>query len=170
MRHGRPHLINDFFNQVQKKSVLQHVYKHATMLIQVNYVLHEMLPETIRPFCSAANFRQGTLVIETAHANSLMFLRCEQSNLLAAVQENILPSLREIDIRINPVMASKIGVQCGQVTSSFHADITHIPLRLLSQESANNLRIVASQSSNKLKYTLERLASCASGRKKIHPS
>ncbi|VFP83157.1 DUF721 domain-containing protein [Candidatus Erwinia haradaeae] len=165
MRYSRPYSIKNFFNQTQKTSALQYVYQRTKILIQVNCILHKALPEKLRPFCTAANFRQGTLVIETANAHCLMFLRYEKSNLLTAVREKILPSLISICIRINPILATK-SVKSYPDHKNFRTDISNTKVRPLSQESANTLRIVAKQSPDKLKYALERLALCTRDRGK----
>ncbi|VFP79851.1 DUF721 domain-containing protein [Candidatus Erwinia haradaeae] len=160
MRYSHPKLIKNCFNQTQEKGVLQYIYQHTKFLIKVNHLLYETLPETLRPFCNVANFRKGVLIIETANANCLMFLRYEQSNLLTVFQEKVLPSLRSIYMRINPVIAAK-NINHFSEHSFNLTERTQIICKPLSKESANLLRIIAQQSPNTLRDILERIASFA---------
>jgi len=160
MRDSRPQSIESFFDHAQEKSALQNVQQRAIALNKLNRAVQGILPAQLHPWCRVANFRQGVLVIETANANWLMRLRYEQSSLLSALRAQILPSLTSIDIRINPSLAAK-GQESVQENSTRAQDAEKPPLRQLSEHSAEILRSVASQSPEKLKKILERLASLA---------
>jgi len=160
MRDSRPQSIENFFDQAQEKSTLQHVQQRAIVLNKLNRAVQGILPAPLRPWCRVANFRQGILVIETANASWLMRLRYEQPAMLSALRAQILPSLTSIDIRINPSLAAK-GHETVQESSVQAKEAEKAPLRQLSEQSAESLRSVASQSPEKLKKILERLASLA---------
>jgi len=160
MRDSRPQSIEIFFDQTQDKSMLQHVQQRAIVLNKLNRAVQSILPAQLHPWCRVANFRQGILVIETANASWLMRLRYEQSSLLSALRAQILPSLTSIDIRINPSLAA-IGGKFVQESSNQTKETEKPPVRQLSEQSAEILRGVASQSPEKLKKILERLASLA---------
>jgi len=160
MRDSRPQSIENFFDQAQEKSTLQHVQQRAIVLNKLNRAVQGILPAPLRPWCRVANFRQGILVIETANASWLMRLRYEQPAMLSALRAQILPSLTSIDIRINPSLAAK-GQETVQESSVQAKEAEKAPLRQLSEQSAESLRSVASQSPEKLKKILERLASLA---------
>lgn len=160
MRDSRPQSIESFFDHAQEKSALQNVQQRAIALNKLNRAVQGVLPAQLHPWCRVANFRQGVLVIETANANWLMRLRYEQSSLLSALRAQILPSLTSIDIRINPSLAAK-GQESVQENNTQAQHAEKPPLRQLSEHSAEILRGVASQSPEKLKRILERLASLA---------
>ncbi|MEJ4046372.1 DUF721 domain-containing protein [Erwinia sp. SLM-02] len=160
MRDSRPQSIESYFDQAQDKSMLQNIQQRAIALNKLNRAVQGVIPAQLHPWCRVANFRQGVLVIETANASWLMRLRYEQSSLLSALRAQILPSLTSIDIRINPSLAAK-GHESVQESSNQVQKAEKPPVRQLSEHSAEILRSVASQSPEKLKKILERLASLA---------
>ena len=160
MRDSRPQSIENFFVQSQDQSMLQHIQQRTIALNKLNRAVRSILPAQLHPWCRVANFRQGILVIETANASWLMRLRYEQSSLLSALRAQILPSLISIDIRINPALAAK-GDKFVQESSIQTSSGEKPSVRQLSENSAEILRSVASQSPEKLKKVLERLASLA---------
>ncbi|MTD27382.1 DUF721 domain-containing protein [Erwinia sorbitola] len=160
MRDSRPQSIDSFFDMAQDQSVLQNVQQRAIALNKLNRAVQGVIPAQLHPWCRVANFRQGILVIETANASWLMRLRYEQSSLLSALRAQILPSLTSIDIRINPSLAAK-GQESVQENNTQAKAAEKPPMRQLSEQSAEILRGVASQSPEKLKKILERLASLA---------
>ncbi|KQN58113.1 DUF721 domain-containing protein [Erwinia sp. Leaf53] len=160
MRDSRPQSIENFFDQASERSTLQQVQQRAIVLNKLNRAVQGVLPAQLHPWCRVANFRQGILVIETANASWLMRLRYEQSSLLSALRAQILPSLTAIDIRINPSLASK-GLKTVQENSAQAATEEKPVLRKMTEQSAESLRAVASNSPEKLKKILERLASLA---------
>ncbi|MBK0001149.1 MULTISPECIES: DUF721 domain-containing protein [Erwiniaceae] len=160
MRDSRPQSIESYFDQAQDKSMLQNIQQRAIALNKLNRAVQGVIPAQLHPWCRVANFRQGILVIETANASWLMRLRYEQSSLLSALRAQILPSLTSIDIRINPSLAAK-GHESVQESSIQAQKAEKPPIRQLSEHSAEILRSVASQSPEKLKKILERLASLA---------
>lgn len=160
MRDSRPQSIESFFDQASERSTLQQVQQRAIALNKLNRAVQGALPAQLHPWCRVANFRQGILVLETANASWLMRLRYEQSSLLSALRAQILPSLTAIDIRINPSLASK-GLKTVQENSAQTTREEKPVLRKMTEQSAESLRAVASNSPEKLKKILERLASLA---------
>ena len=162
MRDSRPQLLDALFDDALTagKGPLHNIQQRAIALLKLNRAVKSLLPAQLHPWCRVANFRQGILVLETANASWMMRLRYEQPGLLSALRAQILPSLSSIDIRINPALMAKGSNQLQGVAKMTE----NAPLRHLSQESADELRGLAARSPEKLRETLERLASLAGER------
>lgn len=163
MRDSRPQLLDILFDDasVTEQGPLYQVQQRAMALLKLNRAVTGLLPRQLHPWCRVANFRQGILVLETANASWMMRLRYEQSSLLSALRAQILPSLSSIDIRINPALMVKDSNYEQSRVEMAEKTPTGAPLRHLSQESAEELRGLAARSPEKLRKTLERLASLA---------
>lgn len=163
MRDSRPQLLDILFDDASatEKGPLHNVQQRATALLKLNRAVKGLLPAQLHPWCRVANFRQGILVLETANASWMMRLRYEQPALLSALRAQILPSLSSIDIRINPSLMAKADalVQNAAKTAPDAVDTTK--MRHLSQQSADELRGLASRSPERLRKALERLAALA---------
>ncbi|WP_342754888.1 DciA family protein [Pantoea sp. MBD-2R] len=160
MRDSRPQSIEYLFETTEGQNMLQSIQQRAIALNKLNRAVKGVIPAQLHPWCRVANFRQGILVLETANASWMMRLRYEQSSLLSALRAQILPSLTAIDIRINPTLAAK-AQESAQESSSQSAAEEKSAGRQLSEQSAEILRSVASRSPEKLRQTIERLASLA---------
>ena len=160
MRDSRPQSLENLFDEAGQESMLQNVQQRAVALLRLNRAVKGILPAPLHPWCRVANFRQGILVLETANASWLMRLRYEQATLLSALRAQILPSLTSIDIRINPSLAVKGQEIVQQNTTQTGAEKYEVN-RQLSEQSAEALREVAKRSPEKLRATIERLASLA---------
>ncbi|EPF20821.1 MULTISPECIES: DUF721 domain-containing protein [Cedecea] len=160
MRDSRPQSLENLFDDAGQESMLQNVQQRAVALLRLNRAVKGILPAPLHPWCRVANFRQGILVLETANASWLMRLRYEQATLLSALRAQILPSLTSIDIRINPLLAVKGQEIVQQNTTQTGAEKYEVN-RQLSEQSAEALREVAKRSPEKLRATIERLASLA---------
>ncbi|MGV3345376.1 DUF721 domain-containing protein [Enterobacteriaceae bacterium LUAb1] len=154
MRNSRPQSLEYLFDEIQDKSVLYQIQQRAIILFRLNRAVQGILPAALHPWVRVANYRQGILVLEIASASWMMRLRYEQSSLLSALRAQILPSLTAIDIRINPVLAAKNA-------PVLQKDTLQPGKRQLSINSAESLRDVAKRSPEKLRKTIERLASRA---------
>lgn len=163
MRDSRPQLLDVLFDDAsaEDKGPLHNVQQRAVALLKLNRAVKGVLPVQLHPWCRVANFRQGILVLETANASWLMRLRYEQPALLSALRAQILPSLSSIDIRINPALMAKGNNLVQDAAKTLGNTQTKVPMRHLSQESAEELRGLASRSPEKLRKVLERLASLA---------
>ncbi|VFP78754.1 Dna[CI] antecedent, DciA family protein [Candidatus Erwinia haradaeae] len=159
MDKNGPKLIKSVLDQVKRKSVLLYIQQRVIEINKLTISLQAVLPEHLKPWCRVANFRNGILVIEIANANILMSLRYEESNIFLRLREEVLPLLSAIKIRINPSIVSSYHQRTMKHSSYCDLEKQKIKLRYLSKESANILRSVAQQSPDKLKKTLERLAS-----------
>lgn len=166
MRDSRPQLLDVLFDDAltAEQGPLHNVQQRAVALLKLNRAVRGLLPAQLHPWCRVANFRQGVLVLETANASWMMRLRYEQPSLLSALRAQILPSLSSIDIRINPALMAKGDRQVQSGVKTTENAQAGAPLRHLSQESANELRRLAARSPEKLRKTLERLASLAGER------
>ncbi|MBU4681883.1 DUF721 domain-containing protein [Cedecea davisae] len=160
MRDSRPQSLENLFDDAGQESMLQNVQQRAVALLRLNRAVKGILPAPLHPWCRVANFRQGILVLETANASWLMRLRYEQATLLSALRAQILPSLTSIDIRINPLLAVK-GQEIVQQNTTQTGTEKYEVNRQLSEQSAEALREVAKRSPEKLRATIERLASLA---------
>jgi hypothetical protein len=104
-------------------------------------------------------------VLEIANASWMMRLRYEQPALLSALRAQILPSLSSIDIRINPSLMAKSENLSQKDDADYQKQgVSQGPLppvRQLSKQSADELRLLASRSPEKLRKALERLAEMA---------
>lgn len=165
MRDSRPQLLDVLFDNTfaTEKNTLYKVQQRAIALQKLNHAIQGLLPAQLQPWCRVANYRQSILVLETANASWMMRLRYEQPNLLSALRAQILPSLSSIDIKINPaLMAKGSNVVKESAKIPLQTEKT-APLRHLSQESAEELKRLASRSPEKLRNILEKLASLAEG-------
>ncbi|CAI1025759.1 Zn-ribbon-containing, possibly RNA-binding protein and truncated derivatives [Serratia quinivorans] len=163
MRDSRPQLLDSLFDDAntEDKGPLHNVQQRAVALLKLNRAVKGVLPVQLHPWCRVANFRQGILVLETANASWMMRLRYEQPALLSALRAQILPSLSSIDIRINPALMAKGSNLVQNAAKTAGNTQEKVPMRHLSQESAEELRGLASRSPEKLRKILERLASLA---------
>ncbi|WWP00051.1 MAG: DciA family protein [Candidatus Dasytiphilus stammeri] len=150
MRFSSPHTIEKIFHNANDQSILQFLKKKSLQLINLDYALKEELPLHFHPWCRVANLRQHILIIETANAHWLTYLRYQQPILLSLLQAKILPTLVEINIVINP-----------SIIPSISKPSTNNNNRTISKKSAIILRKVARQSPDNIKSILERLASLA---------
>ncbi|CUX96465.1 hypothetical protein MHIR_DE00125 [Candidatus Doolittlea endobia] len=109
MRNSRPYPIDSLFGNAAEMGCvsLSKIHRRAIFLLKINSAVSTLLPKPLHLWCRVANVRQGILVLETPNASWKMRLRYEQSRLLSALREQILPSLLSIDIRINPGLARK---------------------------------------------------------------
>lgn len=164
MRDSRPQLLDVLFDDASAAGnrSLQNVQLRAATLLKLNRTVKGLLPSPLHPWCRVANYRQSILVLEVANASWMMRLRYELPNLLSALRAQILPSLSSIDIRINPaLMVKDVNNPTESAKKHLSASGPLPPVRQLSQESAKELRGLASRSPEKLRKVLERLAALA---------
>lgn len=163
MRNSRPQLLDILFDDATAagQSPLRVVQQRAAALLKLNRAVKGLLPTPMQPWCRVGNYRQGVLVLEIANASWMMRLRYEQPALLSALRAQILPSLSSIDIRINPSLMVKTEnlSQDNEKTGRSKGPLP--PVRQISKQSADELRLLASRSPEKLRKALERLAEMA---------
>lgn len=159
MRASHPQLLASLLDD--NSATLQSIQKKITAILQLDNIIESLLPAPLRPLCRVVNYRRGILVMNIANSSGLLLLRYEQSRLLSALRNGILPSLVTIDIKINPTLIrndaekQSVGKSIMLNRPVFRAD------RHLSLKSAEYLREIAKRSPEKLKKRLEQLASLA---------
>ncbi|QJC34043.1 hypothetical protein GJT94_00715 [Enterobacteriaceae endosymbiont of Donacia cinerea] len=151
MRNNKLLLINKIFKKKHYSSyndVLYNIYIHTDVLIKINNFLKKYLPIHLRKWYNVKNFKNNVLIIETYNASSMIRFLSEKSNILYYLKKHIIPSLKEIDIKINPIFFKK----------KFANNINKykIKKKILSKYSANLLLNIAEQSPKKLKYIIKK--------------
>lgn len=155
MRDSRPQLLDNIFDDA---SMLRNVQKHAIALLKLNNAVKSLLPTQLQDHCRVANYRNGSLVLETDSANWLMGLRYEQSKLLSTLRADILPSLVAIDIKINPSWQTN-GIDFAKSVKLTPENPSSE--RKISPQTASHLKELAGHCPEKLRQKLERLAALA---------
>ncbi|QTL39239.1 DUF721 domain-containing protein [Xenorhabdus budapestensis] len=172
MRDSRPQSLETLLSEplfenaaTAGKSPLQTIQRHAIALLKLNRTVLSLLPVQLRPWCRVANYRKQILVLEAGNASWKTRLYYEIPILLSALRCEILPSLSSIDIRINPSLMVKSrnnGQNVEKISAKkLNNDNRDLPIRQLSHESAETLKILAEHCPEKLKRKLERLAALA---------
>ncbi|WWO95368.1 MAG: DciA family protein [Candidatus Dasytiphilus stammeri] len=151
MRYSNLHTIEKILTNANNQSILQILHKKVITLINLDYALKQELPSHFHPWCRVANLRQHILIIETANAHWLTYLRYQQPILLSILQNKILPTLVAINLVINPSLGLTQSISKLETKKN----------RTISKTSAIILRNVARQSPDNIKSILERLASLA---------
>ncbi|KER03157.1 DUF721 domain-containing protein [Photorhabdus temperata] len=163
MRDSRPQSLDVLFEDAAavEKNPLHVIQQRAVALLKLNRAVTSLLPAQLHPWCRVANYRKQILVLEAGNASWMTRLRYELPTLLSALRSEILPSLSSIDIRINPSLMIKHNNSVQSFAKTTSGNHKTLPVRQLSQESANELIILANRSPKKLKERLERLAALA---------
>lgn len=107
--------------------------------------------------CRVSNYRQGTLIIETASAAWSMRLNYERQQLIFKLREKSLPKLQDIEIKVNPALAA--------MTISKQNKIPDIIQKPITDVAAQHLLATAANAPEKVKRRLERLAKLAQQKK-----
>ncbi|MDR0805703.1 MAG: DciA family protein [Enterobacteriaceae bacterium] len=162
MRDSRPLLLDTLFDDA---NLLRDIQQRAIALIKLNKAVKALLPKQMHGLCRVANYRQGILVLEVANASWLTRLRYEQQMLLSTLRSEILPSLVSINIKINPKLSTN-GQTAEDLVHRYTAahQNEEMPVRQLSEQSAQRIKELAERSSGKLREKLERLAALAGER------
>ncbi|GAB3523272.1 hypothetical protein BIT28_16845 [Photobacterium proteolyticum] len=108
--------------------------------------------------CRVSNYRQGTLIIETASASWSMRLNYERNNLIRKLREQLLPQLASIEVKVNPALAAVERKQEDKAP-----DIVQKPISPLA---AQYLLTTAKNAPDKVKKKLERLAALAANKRR----
>ncbi|QJC36445.1 DUF721 domain-containing protein [Enterobacteriaceae endosymbiont of Donacia simplex] len=150
MRNNKLLLINKIFKKKyysSSKDILYKIYTHADILIKINNFLKKYLPIHLRKWYNVRNFKNNILIIETYNAGSMIRFLSEKSNLLCYLKKHIIPSLKEIDIKINPVFFKKTFVN--------NINKYKLKKKILSKYSTDLLLNIAEQSPKKLKHIIK---------------
>lgn len=147
MRDHRPQTTASLLDDSQ----LGNIQQRAIALSKLNKAVKEHL--ACAEHCRVSNYRQGTLIIETASAAWSMRLNYERSNLIRKLREKLLPQLANIEVKVNPALAAVEREQKDKTP-----DIVQKPISPLA---AQYLLTTAKHAPDKVKARLERLAALA---------
>ena len=148
----QPKDMSALFNS--SKGTLAQIASKTNSLTILADIVRQICPDLPANAWHIANFRQTTLVIEVKSAIWSQRLQFERNNICQALVGATNNQFNQIEIKISPYRnkASPIKVDNpAQVNNS----------KPLSQQTASQLREVAQHAPEKLKKTLERLASLA---------
>ncbi|QJC37680.1 hypothetical protein GJU03_00720 [Enterobacteriaceae endosymbiont of Donacia bicoloricornis] len=110
MRNNKLLLINEIFQKKKYSSytkILYNIYIHTNLLIKIDKFIKKNLPIELHNLYNVKNFKNYLLIIETYNASSMIRFMSEKSNILYFLKKNIIPSLRKIEIKINPLFFKK---------------------------------------------------------------
>lgn len=147
MRDHRPQTTASLLDDSQ----LGNIQQRAIALSKLNKAVKEHL--ACAEHCRVSNYRQGTLIIETASAAWSMRLNYERNNLIRKLREKLLPQLTNIEVKVNPALAAVEREQKDKTP-----DIVQKPISPLA---AQYLLTTAKHAPDKVKARLERLAALA---------
>ncbi|ELR66389.1 hypothetical protein C942_04824 [Photobacterium marinum] len=151
MRDHRPQSTASLLDDSQ----LGNIQQRAIALSKLNKAIKEHL--NCAEHCRVANYRQGSLIIETASAAWSMRLNYERNNLIHKLREKLLPNLADIEVKVNPALAA-----VEQKAQDKTPDIVQKPI---SQQAAQYLLSTAQNAPAKVKARLERLAALSAKKK-----
>lgn len=81
---------------------LQSLLNQGAALKELSNALKTVLPANLRPHVRAANYREGTLVLQISSAAWQMHLNYMREELISTLRQTVLPSLVSISFKINP--------------------------------------------------------------------
>jgi Uncharacterized protein conserved in bacteria len=117
--------------------------RRAASLARLTDELRNTLPFAIRRFTRVANYKQGTLVIETSSKKAMLDLTLNREKILKTIRKTI-PKLENISITVNDNLSHSNEV---------------LPARGVSPGGADILSSIAQMFEGELKDSLLRLAS-----------
>ncbi|WP_348666539.1 DUF721 domain-containing protein [Arsenophonus symbiont of Ornithomya chloropus] len=108
MRNHYPQSLNFLFKKYHHDSnILNKIQEHAQKIIKLNNIILNLLPVSLKKWCRVANYRKYILILEVSNAHKKIQLNYELPILLLKLRNNILPSLSEIKVIINPSLSFK---------------------------------------------------------------
>ncbi|WMY97163.1 MAG: DciA family protein [Arsenophonus sp.] len=108
MQNNYPQSLNILFKKYHYNSdILNNIQKHAQKIINLNNIILNLLPLSLKKECRVANYRKFILVLEISNANKKIQLHYELPLLFSKLRNSTLPSLSKIKIIINPSLSSK---------------------------------------------------------------
>ncbi|QJC28558.1 DUF721 domain-containing protein [Enterobacteriaceae endosymbiont of Plateumaris consimilis] len=125
---------------------------HINILNKINQIIKNYFPIKLHNWYNAKNFTNNILIIETNNSSSMMRFLYEKSNIISLLKKNILPSLKNINIKINPTLLINNNISSNKYL---------FKQNILSKNSAIRLLNLAKKSPIKLRYIIEQLASLA---------
>ncbi len=150
MRDHRPQLTealfaNNRFSDIQKK---------ATALARFNIILGDILPPESQQHCRVANYRQGSLVIETSSPSWKMRINYDRLRVISQFRQHGLPSLTNIEVVINPELGRGINT-INTIKKEVYKE------RVISKVAASSILAVSEIATPKLKELMKKIAAHA---------
>ncbi|QJC31592.1 DUF721 domain-containing protein [Enterobacteriaceae endosymbiont of Donacia tomentosa] len=159
MRHNKLLSIKQIFQKnyyySSYRKILFKIYLHTNILIKINTFIKKYIPVELHNWYNIKNFKDGILIIETCNASSMTRFLYEKTNIIFFLKKNLIPSLIDINIQINPAFYIKKNIIIPNEKNTYKKNI-------LSKYSANLLLNLARKSPIKLRYIIERFAKSAS--------
>ncbi|WP_133408111.1 DUF721 domain-containing protein [Parashewanella tropica] len=141
-----PQELNQLLNG---SGALPELKEKAELILRLNQLLKQLLQGPIVEQVHVANLRQNTLILETPSAVWATRLNAQKSQILLTIQNEALPMLTGIDVKVNPRLS----------THHSKAPIEHAKL---SKTSASHIEALAEHVEGELGQKLKRLAALAS--------
>ncbi|RLV58941.1 DUF721 domain-containing protein [Parashewanella curva] len=141
-----PQQLNQLLNN---SGSLPELKEKAELILRLNQLLKQHLRGPIAEQVHVVNLRQNTLILETPSAVWATRLNAQKSQILLTIQNEALPMLTGIDVKVNPRLS----------TYDANPPIKHAKL---SQTSASHIEALAESVEGELGQKLKRLAALAS--------
>ncbi|ABE53656.1 conserved hypothetical protein [Shewanella denitrificans OS217] len=139
----------DLSNLVHQFGKLPEMAEKAELLNNLNQHVKQILNGPVAQELKVANLRQGVLVIETTSAAWAARINFQKSALLTQLQNETLPMLTAIEVKVNP----------GLALAQSKTNVAHTQL---SSVAAEHLQALAENVEGSLGEKLKRLAALAS--------
>ncbi|HCR0386875.1 TPA: DUF721 domain-containing protein [Enterobacter kobei] len=142
-KHARA-LFSSDCSVVDEGDQLQRIQQRASKLLRLDREVKQHLPGTLSRWVRVANYRNSTLILEVRNAAVNLKLRQALPGVERELKSGLLPSMQNIEVRINPDVGESME-KAGTVN-------------ILSDNSAELIAGIAEMASDELKLALERLA------------
>ncbi|MHA0510170.1 DUF721 domain-containing protein [Enterobacter kobei] len=142
-KHARA-LFSSDCSVVDEGDQLQRIQQRASKLLRLDREVKQHLPGTLSRWVRVANYRNSTLILEVRNAAVNLKLRQALPGVERDLKSGLLPSMQNIEVRINPDVGESME-KAGTVN-------------ILSENSAELIAGIAEMASDELKQALERLA------------
>ena len=146
MQDSRPKANADLLDCIN-----ENISSKARFLAKLNHTIAIILPSSAHAF-RVANYRDEQLVLECASASWLARLNYERLYLLTQLRKTHLPSLRTIEIKVNPSLAQAKTAKSELATTS-HTRVC--------EKSAEHIGIVANCFPENISKRLRNIAALA---------
>ncbi|MFC0180416.1 DUF721 domain-containing protein [Thorsellia kenyensis] len=139
---------------------LHSIVQQSHALSQLSDALNTILPEEMRSHIRAANFNQGTLVLQISSAAWQLRLNYYREELIDKLRQSILPGLVSVTFKINPDILSWKQEKFKLNTYKLKAPIqfTLDKPRKISPETGKILLTLSNEAPPKLSDALKKMA------------
>ncbi|QJC32418.1 hypothetical protein [Enterobacteriaceae endosymbiont of Donacia dentata] len=152
MRNNKLLLINKIFQQKYSSphtKILYKIYIHTIILIKINKFIKKYLPVELHNCYNIKNIKNNILILELYNSNYIIKFLSERDNLIFFLKKNIIPSLKKIDFKINPVFFKTTLINNYNHKFNFKK-------KILSKYSAKLLLNLSKKSSIKLRIIIKK--------------